>query len=274
MPQTMTKLFCRQFDIVSSLLVLSGWLRWEGLLWLTVRGRGADWWSKFGENIATFNYAATLLKSFFFQLIRNFKGSGGGCLGARALHHSHLLHHSDFQARVIVLINVKDFHVDKTCRCAANIRHIWVFELMSCQGLEECMIVGYIVFVRTRSITEASVEVSRLNYVIVAAELLEINFPFVSAALLIAVLSTKSLLLCIIFGFVHLAMLAMTRFTLCSHHRSHDVQGWIIPRFAALTVFLVIHDSQSILRAWLAVNVDAQRRLMLLQPLVYCRRQI
>lgn len=212
----------------------------------------------------------TRFKSFSFRLIRNFidiqlcfRAQGGGHrLRARALHHSHLLHHGDFEARVIVFVYVKYFHVDKAGRCAAHIRHIQVFVLMPCQRLEECMIVSHIVLVGTRSIAEASVKVSRLNDVIVAAELLEINFPFMSTAFFIAVHSTERLFLRIIFGFVQLTSLPVARLALCPHHRSDDVQGRIVFRVSTLIVSMIIDDSQSIFRTWFAVNVDAQRRLL------------
>lgn len=75
------------------------------------------------------------------------------------------------------------------------------------------MIVGHVVLIRACAVAEARIEVTWLDDVVVAAQLLEINFPFMPAALFIAVLSTKRLLRlrdCVIFGFVQLAMLPMT----------------------------------------------------------------
>lgn len=47
-------------------------------------------------------------------------------LSTRTFHDFHLLHDSDFQSCVVVLVDVKHFHVDESSRCAANVRNIRV----------------------------------------------------------------------------------------------------------------------------------------------------
>lgn len=175
---------------------------------------------------------------------------------AWASHNPHFLHRRHLQPGMVIFVNVKHFHVDKARRCTANARHIWVFQLMARERLEECMIVGHVELIRACAVAKASIKVSRLNDVVVAAQLLEINFPLVATALFITVLSTKSLLRLaydIIFGFVQLSMLLMSRSPLCSHHRTDNVQCRIILRFIAL----MVDNHQSKLCARFAVNVNA-----------------
>lgn len=90
-------------------------------------------------------------------------------LSTRTFHDFHLLHDSDFQSCVVVFVDMKHFHVNESRRCAANVRNIRVVELMTCQRLEKCMIVGYVVLIRTCAVAEARIEVTWLNDVVVAA---------------------------------------------------------------------------------------------------------